>query len=288
MSEDSLGFPKLFSYPSWLISSASHPYLLYLSQIAIAMASLAKDNHAHSYPQPQKTRSKSGCLTCRYRRKKCDERKPNCSSCARSEVKCDWPSFHVIEASSTTARDFFGKRKVRETKKPLSIANRYRNSTNSSDAVGTQPCPEHIFGLIPAAVTTIYSEHQALSWQLLEFFVLEGSKGMSGRAPSNDPFVQLVLQLSQSDRLIWSALLAFSGSRMSLVCPLPTIEWATLNHYNDTLVHLQAALGHWPPKNGEEVIRLLSASILLCHKEVCHISILAAATRHLTIGDSLC
>lgn len=250
------------------------------------MASLAKYNQAHSYPRPQKTRTKSGCLTCRYRRKKCDERKPNCSSCTRSQVDCDWPSFHVIEASSTTARDFFRKRKVRETKKPLSTANPYRNSTKFSGTVAAQPCTEHIFELIPAAATTLHSEHQALSWQLLEFFVLEGSKGMSGRVPSNDPFVQLVLQLSQSDKLIWSALLAFSGSRMSVICPLPTIELATLHHYQDTLVQLQAALGHWPPKNGEEVIRLLSASILLCHKEVRHINIPAVAARHLTIGES--
>jgi hypothetical protein len=67
-----------------------------------------------------------------------------------------------------------------------------------------------------------------LSWQFLEFFVLEGSKGMSGRVPSEDPFVRLVLQLSQSDKLIWSAVLALSGSRMSVVCALPTVENATL------------------------------------------------------------
>lgn len=95
---------------------------------------------------------------------------------------------------------------------------------------------------------------------------------MSGRVPADDPFVRLVLQLSQSDKLIWSAVLALSGSRMSIVCPLPAFEDATLYHYSDTLVQLQEALGHgqWPPHTGEEMIRLLAASILLCHEEVCN------------------
>lgn len=107
---------------------------------------------------------------------------------------------------------------------------------------------------------------------------------MSGREPANDPFVRLVLQLSQSDKLIWSAVLALSGSRMSAVCTLPTVENATLNYYNDTLVQLQVALGHWPPNTGEEMIRLLAASILLCHEEVCFWIIPVLASWSLIIG----
>ncbi|SCV06245.1 LANO_0H25290g1_1 [Lachancea nothofagi CBS 11611] len=37
-------------------------------------------------------RSKNGCLTCRNRRKKCDEVKPQCSGCARNMLDCNWPS----------------------------------------------------------------------------------------------------------------------------------------------------------------------------------------------------
>ncbi|KAL5631926.1 hypothetical protein ACGC1H_000076 [Rhizoctonia solani] len=35
-------------------------------------------------------RSRSGCLTCRRKRKKCDERKPFCSLCKRTDSRCIW------------------------------------------------------------------------------------------------------------------------------------------------------------------------------------------------------
>ncbi|RAH65958.1 Zn(II)2Cys6 transcription factor [Aspergillus aculeatinus CBS 121060] len=35
-------------------------------------------------------RSRSGCFTCRLRRKKCDETRPTCKSCAKLSLKCDY------------------------------------------------------------------------------------------------------------------------------------------------------------------------------------------------------
>jgi hypothetical protein len=37
-----------------------------------------------------KVRSQSGCYTCRLRRKKCDERRPECSGCAALEITCHY------------------------------------------------------------------------------------------------------------------------------------------------------------------------------------------------------
>ena len=37
-------------------------------------------------------RDKSGCLTCKQRRKKCDEVKPKCADCRRLNLTCSWPS----------------------------------------------------------------------------------------------------------------------------------------------------------------------------------------------------
>jgi len=37
---------------------------------------------------PPRLRTKTGCLKCRERRKKCDERRPTCSACARLQVAC--------------------------------------------------------------------------------------------------------------------------------------------------------------------------------------------------------
>jgi Fungal specific transcription factor domain/Fungal Zn(2)-Cys(6) binuclear cluster domain len=37
------------------------------------------------------SRVRTGCLTCRARKKKCDERKPRCHGCERNYVTCRWP-----------------------------------------------------------------------------------------------------------------------------------------------------------------------------------------------------
>ncbi|KAK2608580.1 hypothetical protein QQS21_002927 [Conoideocrella luteorostrata] len=37
-------------------------------------------------------RSRTGCFTCRRRKKKCNEEKPVCSGCKRNKLKCTWPA----------------------------------------------------------------------------------------------------------------------------------------------------------------------------------------------------
>ncbi|KAJ7680515.1 hypothetical protein DFH06DRAFT_420654 [Mycena polygramma] len=41
--------------------------------------------------RPKYTRSKTGCLTCRVKKIKCDEAKPNCMRCTHGQRDCTWP-----------------------------------------------------------------------------------------------------------------------------------------------------------------------------------------------------
>jgi hypothetical protein len=47
-------------------------------------------------------RSISGCLTCRQRRKRCDEQRPTCSGCLCSHVVCRWPAPSASTRSPTS------------------------------------------------------------------------------------------------------------------------------------------------------------------------------------------
>lgn len=44
-----------------------------------------------SRKRPKYTRSKKGCLTCRSKKIKCDERKPLCTRCEHGHRECTWP-----------------------------------------------------------------------------------------------------------------------------------------------------------------------------------------------------
>lgn len=46
-------------------------------------------------PNPKRrkhNRVRTGCFTCRKRKKKCDEHKPHCENCIRNKLKCQYPS----------------------------------------------------------------------------------------------------------------------------------------------------------------------------------------------------
>lgn len=48
---------------------------------------------------PTKRRSVTGCLSCRRRRKKCHETRPNCKACIRNFLECMWPQDHNVKQS---------------------------------------------------------------------------------------------------------------------------------------------------------------------------------------------
>ncbi|KAF7552442.1 hypothetical protein G7Z17_g4306 [Cylindrodendrum hubeiense] len=49
-------------------------------------------------------RSRTGCFTCRRRKKKCNEEKPICSGCKRNKLECHWPT-ESSNSSNSQKRD---------------------------------------------------------------------------------------------------------------------------------------------------------------------------------------
>ncbi|THU95407.1 hypothetical protein K435DRAFT_132060 [Dendrothele bispora CBS 962.96] len=55
--------------------------------------------------RPKYTRSKTGCLTCRVKKIKCDETKPNCMRCTHGQRDCTWPEGVPARKKSVTRKD---------------------------------------------------------------------------------------------------------------------------------------------------------------------------------------
>ncbi|EEU46783.1 uncharacterized protein NECHADRAFT_103670 [Fusarium vanettenii 77-13-4] len=62
-------------------------------------------------------RSRTGCFTCRRRKKKCDEKKPVCSGCKRNKLECHWP-----EPTNNTNNSSSSSSQPRTSKASASVA----------------------------------------------------------------------------------------------------------------------------------------------------------------------
>lgn len=66
------------------------------------------NNNHNNYKIQKKTkitRSKTGCLCCRRRRKKCDEVHPKCGGCTRNFLDCCWPEMSSPQQEQSLSSD---------------------------------------------------------------------------------------------------------------------------------------------------------------------------------------
>lgn len=60
--------------------------------------------------RPKYTRSKTGCMTCRVKKIKCDETKPNCMRCTHGSRECTWPEGAPARKKTAARRDSLDER----------------------------------------------------------------------------------------------------------------------------------------------------------------------------------
>ncbi|EPE37117.1 Zn2/Cys6 DNA-binding protein [Glarea lozoyensis ATCC 20868] len=138
-------------------------------------------------------RSKNGCLTCKKRKFKCDEQKPECKRCIASNLKCDG-----YEAPPS-----------RRTRTPLS------NNTKPSptNAIVLQNPPVSIK---PPPVTKLFDND--LEYRHFKIYIDQTAIHLAG-CHKLDIWTQLVPQVSEADPGIRYAVTAIGALSLSLVRP---------------------------------------------------------------------
>ncbi|GJE92212.1 fungal-specific transcription factor domain-containing protein [Phanerochaete sordida] len=81
------------------------------------------------------TRSKTGCLTCRTKKVKCDEEKPDCKRCRDTQRKCTWPE--IVPTRKRPPR-----KDSRQSESPLEVRPSTAGSSGLSE-VSTPPPRTH-------------------------------------------------------------------------------------------------------------------------------------------------
>ncbi|KAF8737409.1 hypothetical protein AX14_012906 [Amanita brunnescens Koide BX004] len=92
------------SYPQYIPPPASY-YEPHVNQVPLHVVSSPPKEATQQRKRPKYTRSKTGCLTCRVKKIKCDETKPNCMRCTHGQRECTWPEGVPARKKTVTRKD---------------------------------------------------------------------------------------------------------------------------------------------------------------------------------------
>lgn len=231
---------------------------------------MATTRHEYVHPipayRPRRTRTKTGCLCCRVRRKKCDERKPVCDRCRARGDPCTWPGSDALPPGARSKRSGSGA-----GSNPLGWPLGRSISTPSPAATVPEECAQDA-----ASVSSDPCDSEALqelsdspyASVLLEHFVARTSHMLVARDALRNPYLYSVLPMAYSTPLIMHAVLAISGIHMLHGKPSAEVERATYAHYGKAVQELKTRLASWSSESRRETLRLFHTSTLLCTYEV--------------------
>ncbi|KAJ5808586.1 hypothetical protein N7474_009855 [Penicillium riverlandense] len=167
----------------------------------------------HPLPTPgsqakvTKGRSKTGCITCRRRKKKCDETKPACLNCQKNAVVCEgYPPKEIWKS---------GRQKQADAR------------THSLAAV-----PRHLPLLIDGIETDI-------DRRFLDHFVYGFSRVLTLINDDSNPFKEILLPMATQHRGLMHSLMCLSGSHLSGLDPEPKLIDRKYFHFHRAIQDLK-------------------------------------------------
>jgi hypothetical protein len=228
-------------------------------------------------------RSRSGCLTCRQPKKKCDEARPICAGCYRNKINCVWE--HVlslpgrgvagpIEPNASLELSYSSRNcKKRDLPKRSSHSLQEKGLDPSSSAYNNRMSPSPLvlwslgsgayFGVEKAVTLT------PTSCVLMQHYLTNTCSRLATTPDLLSPFLTHLVPLPCVDDLLMQTVLAVSGTHLSFKQPGNCeVQRATELHYSVVLRSLRAAFQDIDSGNGEKISRLLLILLILCHFEV--------------------
>ncbi|KAF8853556.1 hypothetical protein BDZ45DRAFT_628908 [Acephala macrosclerotiorum] len=231
-------------------------------------------------------RSKLGCLTCRSRRKKCDERPGTCRNCEKRKVECSWPL--LKEAEEQAVYENVPQRNESNhpgfesgTKSPSNhnVQNPpSRAAVTSLVLTWSEPPPPpssnnkqstkpwYIQWALPYSPKILQSPSSRL---LFERYLSQTSNNLGITPTPQNPFVGYVIPLAFSTDLIMNCVLALSGAdycaKESADPATKSVAWS---HYSLAVRGLRTHLSNNEHRSVENTLHMLFITMGICMIEL--------------------
>ncbi|KAF4627939.1 hypothetical protein G7Y89_g10215 [Cudoniella acicularis] len=179
------------------------------------------------------TRSKTGCLTCRKRKLKCDETRPTCSKCTSQCFSCEWPKETICRSKSqlqASHHALLGRRALERRSQLATTFTPLRSSLRETlwecaNSVALTPSDRHSLDFFSSSVTC--GRYGFGQWCTLQYIARDV-------APSSSGVLRMMLALSASE-------MHKISSQKSISPKAPGVD-PGIYHYNLALKHLRDCL----------------------------------------------
>lgn len=192
-------------------------------------------------------RTRTGCFTCRKRRKKCDEARPDCKACVRNKRQCLWPK----DSGKSAVLGPTGDYRIKSTG-TCPVGDR------SMTTLAQSPSP------IPTA-----ARRTPLSPLLLQSYLRNTSPLLVVKPAHLNGFLTMVLPTAYLDDCLMDALLAMSGQHLrGIVASHSDIYRTTGHHYGVAIQGVQRRIRTLSNLPAGAILDLVLVLLVLCHAEV--------------------
>ncbi|KFY42440.1 hypothetical protein V494_02407, partial [Pseudogymnoascus sp. VKM F-4513 (FW-928)] len=147
-----------------------------------------------------KGRSKTGCITCRKRKKKCDERKPRCNNCEKNAVVCEGYPERAIWKSGKEKAEEGASAWIKDIPNSMGVASTAQPSRVCIPNIQLQPV---IHG-VDTAGDRIFFEH----------YVFRLSAVLTVEGPQKNAFKDMLLPMAVKHLGLMHSILALSSSNL--------------------------------------------------------------------------
>ncbi|PTU20290.1 hypothetical protein P175DRAFT_0558481 [Aspergillus ochraceoroseus IBT 24754] len=233
-------------------------------------------------------RVRTGCYTCRRRKKKCNEAKPACGGCVRNKLSCHWPSNVSAEPRSES-----------NSSSSSSTTTTTTTTTSTSTIPDQKAAPDNSQGLENSQITTCLAIGNVIprslsmlpgyspeSFQLLSHYLATTADCMANGSTPINPFLVQIVPLAFTSDLMLQLVLTQSAAHRAFRARKDADEVAD-SHYTKALRLFRKGVTDFIDGKESNPLMLTVGALVMCFTETAKGDMNGTIFDHLSAANSL-